>query len=328
MNISTKRCLRLWLAVPLMFSLSSCAFLNGKNRIVENKEPIRKIYASKLFIEPECPISTPYEALVGAELLAGLLTSLVDRTLGVVSNAIEALGADKVDTGTASASSEFYKVVSSQQHTLANNCLIYVEGWFGKGAPVLDEEWSGEAVEKFSERVGLISVPNRFIELGMKLSSDGSAFLVRPRMFHFRSGGENINKGERDVAISAIFQKPSVGAEEDTTNAFAAASVVLNKVRNNTFLDTNSLSGIESGWVPIRPLESHEIAEMESAANEDRHGPYTVFVTVNEAQDASKFLKVLAGTFADNKEDIASEVKRVVLDLANVGEKGKTVTTN
>jgi len=299
--------------------VTGCSVSSKTSKLpVEISTTKTSISGSRLFLENECPVSAPYEGL-GTTLVAGILTSLVERTLGVVSNAIEALGKEKVVTKSVSASNHFFEISKAGSHSLANKCIVFVEGVFGEGEPKFDEHWKETAsTDLFSNRIGLISVPKRYLEIHIRLSEDGNAFHARPGVFHFRQSENILRKENSDIAVAMVFQKPGQSDTKSDDLAFAALSFVIENVEQSSFLGKPALNGISSGWVPIRPLDNHELATIKSADIGSRHGPFSVHMSLNESQDASKFMQVIAGVFTDNKDSISSDINRIVLELANI----------
>ena len=152
----------------------------------------------------------------------------------------------------------------------------------------------------------------------MIMSADGSAFKLKPGVFHFRKGDSANSAGKTDVALSVVFQKPHKTDEADENIAFATGTILFENVRENTFYGPNELSGIETAWLPVRPLSAGEVKVIESSTVGKVHSPFSVFMSLTETTEPSKFIQILTGAIEDNIEPIKSEAKQVIIDLTGL----------
>jgi len=306
------------LVISALLSTScSTPVINGS--LIEKTEDTTSRFGSAVFIENKCLISpTASESVSG--IIGGLAESVIDSGFNLFKSILQSAKERKETVTVGIASDEFYQKTANGS-ILLNNCIQFVEAQFAdldKINPEYDAHWQKDKVKNFGDRNNIVSLPNKYVEMNFKLSEDASAFKLNLGAFHYRKGSSLKKGGSKDIALMLAFQMPNKSGKQDANSAFAIGTLLLTGVKENTFYGPSELKGIETAWLPVRPLSKQEISAIEKVGSGEPHSPYSVFFSMTETEEPSKFIEILAGVLDDNVEPIKTEAKQIIIDLTGL----------
>lgn len=283
--------------------LSGCAAAQTSGQTSATSGTIRDTRAFIGTSADECPDTgggrEAFGAFIGA-LAVPIIESVVKEAVGALGNAIEEAAKNKEKTVTA---------VAAGNDILSGRCLVVVRGKFGLSI--------GSAAtatkDKFFRQIGLADdSPELYAELVIVRDNDqnASAFRLELQSLDYRTPLLDGLSQKRDLVLAAVFQTPSKKSEKDESAAFGVAGV--------------SLDDAEAGQPPLRRSDALKAGKttawMPIPVGPDKKpiGPYSVFVSVTETREGSKFMKFLSGVFKPNQETIAKEGAKIIVDLTGL----------
>lgn len=303
--------------------LTVCLFLCGcaSTHTAKTKEPGTPDF--RVWMDRTCKFSdleqserADTEAAPIVLALAGAIApKIIEYTVDAGAGYLEKKKSDLAASYSSRGSNEFFESRGKGKVPLKwISCISIARGNFGEPLVAQDvDHWKKTKLDPMR----LTGVPNFYADLHIRYSRDGSAFQIRPRYIELRkTAAKRIGKDKKkDLLITGYFEAPHLSADDSSTNRFGSFQLKVPAVSEGGKLSKTDLDNIMSQWIPMPQVPS-STGKNDKGEEVTRYGylPFTLFVTVQESEDAGDLLLAAVKIAADSKADVTKVLSDAVAE--------------
>lgn len=281
---------------------------------------------TRVFMRERCPLLARLEGgAAGAGLVGILLPAIIDIGFEVLVKELRATAGEYMATSTAVTASHLLRYRSAANGPGAPlrrwvepnfNCLVVVRGAFGdpKHKHLVREHW--KAHEGALTELGVVRDPDFYLEMTPEVSSDGTAFILRPRAVEFAKAASRIRtprheKAVKDVTVSVTWRVPS-----GTSGVLGVSLITFGRLRVQPVV-VDELSFARS-WIWI-PAPSFDPQRLDSRPSMFKFAPVSVLVTVVESEPSEVLASRLADLISSSKSAVSQAAKEATKSAPQPG---------
>jgi hypothetical protein len=189
---------------------------------------------------------------------------------------------------------------------------------------------AGQSDFESLKRLGLVDLPNSYIEFRFERHASAEAFRLKPTIAYFRMSNASRNtQAAKNVEITATITKPSptgaldISKSGDAGGLVAQLPIVLKQLIPGR-IRSGPITNYDSIWIAQPKPTDAQINDAQKVAKKEgvlTIGPSNVFVTYREVDEPDLMLHVLATIVSENSSQISGGLEEVLRTL--VTTKGK-----
>lgn len=293
--------------------LSGCSggWLFSKSSAEQSKTKIDQLYDTRVYIAPQCLVKSEALPALLIPVIAFAGQKVIETGVAYIGKKLEDAKESYKATYTGRNASYFYRKVDEQNLAPAVQCIAIGRGQFGK-----QQQDPVELMPEFTKsnlvNMGLVTVPDFYLQAKLQISDDKQSFRVQPDLLYFGHPLAKNSDETKDLTISLTFEPTSSSAADANAKAFGKADLTFKNVVVGSRLKGEALKNMTTQWMPLPAISAEAV---KAVPKEAVLMPFSVLISVKEESEAGDLLLKASETYSASKDKL-SEVLSEALKKA------------